>query len=375
MNPMPSRLPTLCLSTTLLLAACSDNAQPSLPLIKPVDMRTIDMRTLDQGAKDMAQDQPADMRAVDQGKDMLQDQGDLGDMALDMPQDQGSDMSVEQGQESLTITVAGDQIQLSWRVQPAASLRLLRRANNAVSDAQDPDAMVIAQGSINSFTHPTSDLEPDPERYHYALFACDAQGQSCTLAAPAQQLTLTLTQALQGGGYNIIWRHASASTCGDDTTLGTAATTAQPDWWRSCESTCNMATARQLTDPDATTEMMQVNTYMRGRQIPFSRVLSSEFCRCFQTADGFDLGPTTEQLPELTFFVYDEPQRCDNSLALLNTPPMGATNVAMVGHAGFTCQTLGTLAWGEAAIFKPVPTLAEPKLIQRVRADQWAQLP
>ena len=128
MNAMPSKLPTLCLSATLLLAACSDHAQPSLPLITPVDMRTIDMRTLDQGAKDMAQDQPTDMRAADQGKDMLQDQGDLGDMALDMPQDQGSDMSAEPGQESLTITVAGDQIQLSWRVQPATSLRLLRRA-------------------------------------------------------------------------------------------------------------------------------------------------------------------------------------------------------------------------------------------------------
>lgn len=47
----------------------------------------------------------------------------------------------------------------------------------------------------------------------------------------------------------------------------------------------------------------------------------------------------------------------------------------MVGHAGFTCPTLGALAWGEAAIYKPVPAQPEPKLIRRLRADQWALLP
>ena len=29
------------------------------------------------------------------------------------------------------------------------------------------------------------------------------------------------------------------------------------------------------------------------------------------------------------------------------------TNTALIGHAGFTCAVLQSLAWGEAAIFKP----------------------
>lgn len=367
---MPLNKTLLPLITALTLVACNDEPQPALPPSTPV--KGADMSVTDQG-------QTTDQGMADQGVDMRADQGrDMTtiDMPQDMPldQDAATDMAPVQG--SLTVTVVDDQIQLSWTTPPQAArptLRLLRRAGSPVSDAQDPNADILTEGTATSFAHPTRELDPEPERYHYALFACNAQ--DCAQAAPPAELSLSLTQALRGGGYNIIWRHASASTCSDNTALGSAATTTQPDWWRSCESTCNIATARQLTDPAATTEMMQVNAYMRGRQIPFSRVLSSEFCRCFQTADGFDLGPTTELLRELTFFVYDEPQRCANSLALLNTPPAGATNVAMVGHAGFTCPTLGSLAWGEAAIYKPDLAQVEPKLIRRLRADQWSQLP
>lgn len=361
---------TLTLCAALTLAACTSTTETTLPLISPVDAKdmganTPDLSTPDHGAQDLGPD-------LQTSADMETDLGALTDMSA---ADQGADMRVDPDEPSLSVTVDGDQITITWQLQAATHLRLLRRAGAAVVDAQDPEATLLTEGTPASFNHPTSDLEPAPTSYHYALFDCDAQGQSCALAAPPEQLTLTLTQALRGGGYNIIWRHASASTCGDSTALGDAANTAQPDWWRSCESDCNVATARQLTEPNASAELMQVNAYMSGNQVPFSRVLSSEFCRCFQTADGFNLGPATEQLTALTFFVYDEANRCADTYALLNTAPAAATNVAMVGHAGFSCATLDALAWGEAAIFKPQPAQAEPKLIQRVRAEQWSQLP
>jgi hypothetical protein len=47
----------------------------------------------------------------------------------------------------------------------------------------------------------------------------------------------------------------------------------------------------------------------------------------------------------------------------------------MVSHAGFTCPVLAELAWGEAAIFKPMPGDAPPLLVARVTAAGWALLP
>lgn len=149
-----------------------------------------------------------------------------------------------------------------------------------------------------------------------------------------------------------------------------------PGWWKSCDAVCTTATARQLTPPNSDTEIAAVRTYFMTRAIPVSRVLSSEYCRCFTTATGFQLGPTVEQLPELTYYVYDEANRCRDSLALANQPPAAGTNVALVGHGGFpvACDPLGSLAWGEAAVFKPQPSGAA-LLVTRVLASQWAALP
>jgi hypothetical protein len=89
-------------------------------------------------------------------------------------------------------------------------------------------------------------------------------------------------------------------------------------------------------------------------------VVSSEFCRATQTADFLDLGPTTEvgtdDSKQITYFVYDEAARCENSLALLATPPSVATNRAFVSHDVTTaCDGhLNTLDnQGDTAIYKP----------------------
>jgi hypothetical protein len=293
------------------------------------------------------------------------------------PQDMGM---FEAG--SMAVEPRGAQVVASWSFPQGARgwpLKLLRRHNAPVEGPFDTEAEVIYEGAGAESAHPTQDLLPTSVQlsnvYHYALYHCPS-ANDCEEAAPHVELRLTVKQALQGGGYAIFWRHASASTCGDNTGLGNAMTTTRPDWWRSCESMCSVATARQLTHPAATNEMNAIREFMFSNAIAFTRVLSSEFCRCFQTAEGFDFGPQIELVPELTYFVHNESTRCADSLALINTPPPAGGNSALVGHAGFSgaCPTLGSLQWSEGAIYKPRPG-ESPLLVQILTWNAWQNLP
>jgi hypothetical protein len=268
-------------------------------------------------------------------------------------------------------------VELSWSTT-APSVRVLRRLNGTPTGPTDTGATVVFDGAGTTARERTDALLPntslEARTYTYAAWACS--GATCSSQPGTATFTLTLTQALQGGGYVISWRHASASTCNDNTALGPASTTTVPDWWKSCDSNCATATARQLTSPQADDEMNAVRTYFASRGITVSRVLSSEYCRCFRTAEGFHFGPSPELRQELTYFVYAEANRCADTYALLNQVPAAGTNTALVTHAGYpqACAILDGLAWGEAAIFKPVPG-GQPRYIARVLASGWASLP
>ena len=67
----------------------------------------------------------------------------------------------------------------------------------------------------------------------------------------------------------------------------------------------------------------------------------------------------TESLSDITYYVYEESLRCPKTMALLNVTPAAGTNLGMVSHAGFFCNTVDSLAWSEAAIYKPqAPSMA-----------------
>jgi hypothetical protein len=85
-------------------------------------------------------------------------------------------------------------------------------------------------------------------------------------------------------------------------------------------------------------------------------------------------GPPIEQEPDLTYFVYDEANRCADSMAMLAEPPAAGTNTAHISHAGLACPILDQLAWGEAAIFKP-DGAGGTIFIARVLASQWLTVP
>lgn len=280
----------------------------------------------------------------------------------------------------LVALVDGASVDLSWTApSPEAGLtqaKVLRRLDTAPSGPSDPAAVVVFSGMGSAAADDLNALLPHTTTtarlYHYAVYGCDLGGYCENMGAHAT-LAPTVAQVLKGGGYVLHWRHASADVCSDQTSLGTAMTTSSPDWWKSCESTCSIATARQL-NTTGRNEAASIGDAFATRGFPVGRVLSSEFCRNQETASLMDFGPAIESSQDLTFFVYDEASRCTDTFALLAEPPTAGTNTALIGHAGNSCLPLSSLAWAEAAIYKP-DGLGGSTFIAQVLAAVWLTLP
>jgi phosphohistidine phosphatase SixA len=303
--------------------------------------------------------------------------GSCGDPSSGMP---CRCTSIESAPSGLAAVIVGGEVVLTWTLPDPASglteVRLLRRLNQPPADVTDPQAALVFAGSTVEAADALTGLLPDtgetPRTYHYAVFGC-LPGGWCETTGSRTSLVPSLVHVLTAGGYVLHWRHASATVCADNLALGTAATTMVPDWWKSCESDCAVATARQLSDAGRN-EAMMIGAELRARGIPFGHVVTSEFCRNRETAELMDLGPVPEENPAITYFVHDEANRCAQSYALLGEVPASGTNTALVGHAGFTCPILQELAWGEAAVFKP-DGVGGSELVTRIPWDGWSALP
>jgi phosphohistidine phosphatase SixA len=286
----------------------------------------------------------------------------------------------------LSALVDGAVVRLAWTPPDPASgftsVTLLRRLNAAVAGPDDAQATPLFFGSASSATDAVDALLPDlaasPRSYSYAVYGC-VTPSTCESIGSATTLSLTLVQALRAGGYTLYFRDASATRCADHTELGTAAETMAPGWWKRCDANCPVgepgtATARQL-DSNGPPQAMAVAHAFDALGIPVSRVVSSEYCRCLTTAQLMSFGPPIEQAPGITFFVYDEANRCANAAALIDEPPAAGSNTAIVGHAGFpsSCPPLDDLTPAQAAIVKP-DGQGGATFITKLAPDEWAAL-
>ncbi len=172
---------------------------------------------------------------------------------------------------------------------------------------------------------------------------------------------------LQKGGYVLVFRHAAADV-GSDQTNSTEA-----NWWRSCDSKL----ARQLND-QGKKEAEATGKALKNLEIPVSRVFSSEFCRCFTTADLMSLGMPTQQTKELTYYVYEESKRYENTMKLVDSQTIDAKNAVVMGHTGFqgslpSPAPLSSLNWGDAAVFQLVA--GQPaRYVSTIRVAEWTEL-
>lgn len=300
--------------------------------------------------------------------------------------------------EGFDVRIEGAQVKLSWAKPSRAPLVRVLRSLRVAPDAPDaPDApsatgdhpptsppSLVYVGKANAAAHPISDLLPDDpsangdarREYHYAAFACKT-ADDCDDSPGRATLRPTLVECLRGGGYAIHWRHANADVCQDIEPLGTAADTKTPNWWKSCNSDCATATARQLNN-EGIEQAKQLGQEMVRLKIPIARVISTEFCRGVQTAQNMALkyrrkSVKIETAKQLTSFVYDEKNRCSNVYKLLAEMPAKGTNTALIGQKGNDCPVIGKLDIAAAAVFKP-DGAGGSQFAGVVRLEDWAAM-
>ena len=153
------------------------------------------------------------------------------------------------------------------------------------------------------------------------------------------------------GGYVLSFRHTEA-TLGADS-FGALSS----GWWKSCSPTLaqQLTTGRAYNDADSIGQSLNA---LRSFGVDYDTLRTSEYCRCKQTAEGFKLvNVAVKENPVLTYFVYDEANRYQNTMAFYAGLPLGAKNHIGVTHADFSANLpsnpyLNLPQPGDAAVFK-----------------------
>ncbi|MFO0599850.1 MAG: hypothetical protein U0228_31365 [Myxococcaceae bacterium] len=305
--------------------------------------------------------------------------GKCGTTATTVQVSPPSDGGVTLDVSNLSARISADRqhVELSWTA--TAPVKVLRTVNAMPSGPTDINATLLFDGTGSMVTERLDALLPHlplaPQRYRYTVWAC--AGTHCSATPASVEFTFGLKAALQGGGYALFFQHATATQCTDKTSLGTASTPDAGRWWTSCDSNCTTAKAAQLSPGASDVQLANISGFFADAGVQVSRLATSEFCRAVQTGAGFrvDAG-VTEQLLQLTWFVYDEPNRCRDTSSIMNAPVPVGQNSLFVGHGNFmgACTTFDALLPADCAVFKP-QLGAPPKFVARVGSADWATVP
>ncbi len=203
-----------------------------------------------------------------------------------------------------------------------------------------------------------------------ALLLCAALMVGLRLSAassPPQILTgPALLQALQGGGFNIYFRHAAT------------------DWSLSDRRTAN--DDRFSCDPDLMRQLSaagredsrRIGEAMRALQLPVSEVLASPYCRTMETARLMELGDVRASEAVMNLLAADyyggRPAIVNRArLLLASTPPAGGNRV-IVAHGNVARESTPVYPGeGEGVVFRPRGADGF-ELVGRIRPEQWSRL-
>lgn len=184
----------------------------------------------------------------------------------------------------------------------------------------------------------------------------------CTGSVGLFAQELTDLNFLRNGGYTLIFRHADANVGADSN---------GDFWWAQCDQ----SVSRQLNT------LGRTNALMIGRGLkrlaPVSRVVSSEYCRCYETAILMNLGRPIELSTTLTMVVYPGANIGSRLNELAAPVPPQGTNTVLVTHGISWADTLydrvGSLAWSDAAVYKTQPN-NRPDFVGFIRIATWNRL-
>lgn len=161
-------------------------------------------------------------------------------------------------------------------------------------------------------------------------------------AAPAARADLSgqaLIQALRQGGHAIYFRHAATDWAQEDHV-------SKAGDWTSCDGT----RMRQLSDAGRETARA-IGTALRALRIPVGRVISSQYCRCVETAQLLGLGEVAATTDIMNLrsaeYVGGTAAATARAQAVLAVPPAGGTNTVVVGHGNLMSSATGRYT-GEA---------------------------
>lgn len=179
-------------------------------------------------------------------------------------------------------------------------------------------------------------------------------------AVPPAQPLASIADALRGGGYVVYFRHADTGT-----------PSAEPPTVdvNRCE------TQRNLIDRGRE-QAKSIGEQFRRLRIPVGKVLSSEFCRCRETAQlafgRFELAHTLTVVRREPEFEPARRAAAQGLRRLLATAPAPGENTVLISH-GFNLIDLEGIylgEQGEAAVYLP-NGLGGYTLVARVKPQEW----
>lgn len=171
-----------------------------------------------------------------------------------------------------------------------------------------------------------------------------------------------LVDALQQGGFIIYFRHGETGRVGAD---------------RPHAVMGDCSTQRNLNDVGRA-QVARLGEDFRALRIPVGKVLSSEFCRCWQHAEamfgkgGYTIDPRLSLPPSYPGVTDADRRRSNEDLrALLSEPPAAGTNTVLISHGNNILMLTGLHpnTQGEAFIFRPGNT----KRVRNVLPEEWGR--
>jgi phosphohistidine phosphatase SixA len=190
-----------------------------------------------------------------------------------------------------------------------------------------------------------------------------------TPGAPAAELEgKALVEALQDGGYKIYFRHAPTH-WGQHDRVETAG-----DW-----TSCDPAKMRQLS-AEGRAIARGIRNAIPALGLPVAKVLSSEYCRAWETARLLDLGPVTRTRDIMNMRVVAQVGGRDAVIGraqrVLAQPAPEGANVVIVGHGNLMRAATGTYA-SEAGSGVYAPRAGSKpgfELVAQLAPDDWMRL-
>jgi phosphohistidine phosphatase SixA len=175
---------------------------------------------------------------------------------------------------------------------------------------------------------------------------------------------------LKQGGYILFFRHASApggayATGGTGTDGGGSI---DSQWWKSCDP----ATARQLSTIGRQ-EAMNIGRVMRQQNIRVGRLISSEYCRAYESAVLMNMNTTIQLSTAASMVVYPDAERVIGLREIIAQAPVAGTNTVVWTHGTMQGEFNFVVQWSDAVVYKYNAATGTSTLVGMLPYQTWAK--